>query len=101
MKTALQLYNDGLARYPDGPDLLTFRGIARAQAEPEPALGDFSKAVAAGAASMWPYYFLAWDAFERRDYLRAWQLCLQAIGRPGGSERELAQLHELLGIALA
>jgi tetratricopeptide (TPR) repeat protein len=101
VKTAVQLYSDGLARYPGDVSLLTLRGLARIDADLPKALGDCRKAVQAGSVSMWPYYFLAWDALRQRNYPEVWQLCLLALQRSGGFEREQAQLYEWLAIALA
>ena len=42
------------------------------------ALNDCRRAMQAGSPSMWPYYFLAWDALRQRNYTDTWQLCLRA-----------------------
>jgi tetratricopeptide (TPR) repeat protein len=110
VKTALRLYNDGLARYPNNAGLLTFRGLAQIDADLSAALSDCRRAVQAGTFSMWPYYFLARDALGKQNYLETWQSSLQAIElrerlvqltdeeRPN---RELAQLYEWVGIAMS
>lgn len=101
VKSALQLYNDGLARYPGDADLLTFRGLTLIDIDLPRALADCRRAVQAGSPSVWPYYFLAWDALHGGDYAGTWQLCGLALQQAGGSNRERAQLYEWLGIALA
>lgn len=99
VRTAIQLYKDGLARYPNDVDLLMFRGFALIDTDLPRALGDFRRAVQLGSLSRWPYYFLAWDALQRGNYEEVRQLCSRAIERPGGTNHETAQLYEWLGIA--
>jgi tetratricopeptide (TPR) repeat protein len=109
-ETALRLYNDGLARYPNEPTLLTFRGLARIDGDEPSALRDFQVAVHAGARSRWAYYFLARNALRNQNYLDAWEFSLRAIELAGQSrtsrnqksvDPQLAQLYEWLGIAMA
>jgi tetratricopeptide (TPR) repeat protein len=100
LQIALRLYNDGLRRYPGDAALLTFRGLALLDVDVVKALDDFARAVQAGSQVKWPHYFLAWASLRAGKYLEAWQQCLRALELPGGSDRETAQLHEWLGIAL-
>jgi tetratricopeptide (TPR) repeat protein len=101
VKKAVQLYSDGLARYPRDAELLSFRGLALIDTDVIKALDDCQRAVQAGSLSMWPYYFLAWNALRLGNFAEAWQFSLSALQHSGGSNREKAQLHEWLGIALA
>jgi len=109
-ETALRLYNEGLARYPNEPALLTFRGLAQIDVDRSSALSDFRIAVQAGARSRWAYYFLANEALRNQKHLEAWALSLRAIElaeqarKPRNQQSldpQLAQLYEWLGIAMA
>jgi tetratricopeptide (TPR) repeat protein len=100
VKTAVQFYSDGLARYPRDAELRFWRGLALIDLDQPEALSDFRLAVELGSLSIWPYYFLALDSIRRGNYAETWQLCLQALQRPGPDSVK-ARLNEWLGIAMA
>jgi tetratricopeptide (TPR) repeat protein len=101
VKTAVQLFDYGLARYPGDAILLYFRGLALIDIDFSRALADLRKVIQVGFRSIWPYYFVAWDGLRKGNFAETWRLCLLGIEQPGGSKREQAQLHEWLGIAMA
>jgi tetratricopeptide (TPR) repeat protein len=100
-RTAGQLYSDGLARYPGDAELLSFRGLALLDTDFPKALDDFRWAAEANDRSIWPYYYLAWDAIKHGNFAEACAMCLHALGRPIAIPPLKAQLYEWLGIALA
>src|SRR5262245_42447699 len=77
------------------------RGLARLEAKLPEAINDFRQAVQLGVASMWPYYFLAWDALHQGRYPEVLLMCNLALSRPDGTNREKADLYDWWGIALA
>jgi tetratricopeptide (TPR) repeat protein len=79
---AIQVYDVALGVVTSGPDLpllLTMRGIARLNAGDARALGDFRRATSAGAAVVWPYYFLAAHEIQQGQLLAGVRLCNQAL----------------------
>jgi tetratricopeptide (TPR) repeat protein len=97
-KAALTVYQDALKQYPDDPELLTMRGIAKYESATADALKDFEKAAEKGAASAWPYFFLANAAVHRKRFLDAWNMSLRALERRPPDQAQ-AQLHEWLAIS--
>src|SRR5260370_42154433 len=78
-ETALRLYNEGLARYPNEPALLTFRGLAQIDVDRSSALSDFRIAVQAGSRTSWAYSFLANVAHRNHKLIAIWSRALQYI----------------------
>jgi tetratricopeptide (TPR) repeat protein len=82
---AIEVYDVALGVVTAGPDLhllLTMRGIARLNTgDTSKALGDFRRATSAGAAVVWPYYFLAAHEMQQEQLLAALKLCNQVLER--------------------
>jgi tetratricopeptide (TPR) repeat protein len=97
---AARVYDEALARYPNDPDLLTFRALKRIETDPAGALRDSAKAAQMGATSAWPYFFLARYALLQGTYGEALrQAILASEHRAGGAVQ--ADIYELIAIAQA
>jgi tetratricopeptide (TPR) repeat protein len=97
---AARVYDEALARYPNDPELLTFRGLMRIESDPAGALRDSAKAAQLGAASAWPYFILARYALLRGMYGEALRQAIQASRHQAGATAQ-AEIYELIAIAQA
>jgi hypothetical protein len=95
----MTIYRDVLSHFPNDPELLTMRGVARYWVDGQQvALGDFSLAAQYGARSVWPYFFLAHAAIEKGKFSQCWKWCLRALERRAPAA-VYAQLHQWLAIS--
>lgn len=95
-----RVYDEALARYPNDPDLLTFRALLRLETDPAEALRDSAKAAQMGAASAWPYLLLARFALARGAYGEALRQAISASRHQAGATVQ-AESYELIAIAQA
>jgi tetratricopeptide (TPR) repeat protein len=93
-------YDEALARYPNDPELVTFRGLMRIETDPTGALRDCAKAAQLGAASALPYFILARHALLHGTYGEALRQAILASRHPAG-ETVQAEIFELIAIAQA
>jgi tetratricopeptide (TPR) repeat protein len=93
---AKEYYDEAIAVDPDNVALLTARGILAYGADSQ-ATKDFQRAVDRGTRLVWPYFYLAHDAFVRGDFERCRRLIDEALACPAPDEVR-ANLYEWLGI---
>jgi tetratricopeptide (TPR) repeat protein len=68
---ALQTLDAAIAKAPQDPMLLAFRGYLKAMKDPTGALSDFASAVRYGSVSFWPYFFLSRHALQEARWAEA------------------------------
>jgi tetratricopeptide (TPR) repeat protein len=87
-----------IAKAPQDPILLAYRGYMRAMTDPAGALSDFSSAVDYGATSFWPYFFLSRHALQEKAWVEAVVWAKLALGY-AAIPIALAEAHEAIAIA--
>jgi tetratricopeptide (TPR) repeat protein len=95
---ARQTLDAAIAKAPQDPILLSFRGYLRAMTDPAGALSDFASAVRYGAASFWPFFFLSRHALQKG----AWAEALASANRAmefAAVPIALAEAYEVIAIA--
>jgi tetratricopeptide (TPR) repeat protein len=98
---ALAVYTAALSRNPADTEVLTFRGILLHRGDPAAAVADFEVAATYGAASVWPYYFLARHYALNGQYSRSEPLCITGLKKDGQTPAITAELYELLAVCQA
>jgi tetratricopeptide (TPR) repeat protein len=91
-------FEEGLKSYPNHAELLSLRAIGLYDVNQSAALDGFRDATKAGARSIWPYFFLAYDAIRRHRYHDSWRWTLEGLARRAPAAIK-AQLLEWLGIS--
>lgn len=86
--------------YPSDDEPYVQRGLMLLDSHFEKAKSDFEQASKLGTSSVWPYYYLAFDAFRSQCFARCIQLSTTALSRTSDLET-LARLHELLAMSIA
>jgi tetratricopeptide (TPR) repeat protein len=76
---ALKTLDAAIAKAPQDPSLLAFRGYLRGMTDSAGALSDFASAVRHGAASFWPYFFLSRHALQERAWADALRWANRAL----------------------
>jgi len=85
---------------PDDGELYVQRGLMQLDSSFQIAKLDFEKAVELGAISVWPYYYLAFDAFCSKDFDRCKHMASIAMSRTSDLDIQ-ARLHELVAMSIA
>lgn len=85
---------------PEDDEPYVQRGLMQLDSNFEKAKSDFEEASKLGSGSVWPYYYLAFDAFRSQSFTRCIQLSTIAMSRTSDLETQ-AKLHELVAMSIA
>jgi tetratricopeptide (TPR) repeat protein len=85
---------------PEDAELYVQRGLMRLDTDFQSAKVDFEQACALGTASVWPYYYLAIDAFRSNDFERSARIATNGLSRAVDLDLQ-AKLHELAAMSIA
>jgi tetratricopeptide (TPR) repeat protein len=100
LKSALNVYDDVLARYPRDGGILMARGLALYETNQAAALRDLAAAGRLRVPSIWPYHILSRHALETGVPAEALRLALAASAQPG-PDSVRAEVYETIAIAQA
>jgi tetratricopeptide (TPR) repeat protein len=95
---ARQTLDAAIAKAPQDPVLLAFRGYLRAMTDLSGALSDFSSAVRYGVASFWPFFFLSRHALRQARWADALASANRAL-EYSAVPIALAEAYEMIAIA--
>jgi tetratricopeptide (TPR) repeat protein len=95
---ARQTLDAAIAKAPQDPVLLAYRGYVRGMTDPAGALADFASAVRYGATSFWPFFFLSRHALHERDWAAALEYANRALEFAAAPIAQ-AEAYEVIGIA--
>lgn len=100
-EAAIKVYDQILALYPNNPDTLTMRGLARWVVDHELAFADLWRAIQHNTKSPWPYILLSREYLGSNN-LQAVSLCNQGLNlKPAPSDVAKALLYEGIAIGYA
>jgi tetratricopeptide (TPR) repeat protein len=97
---AIQELGTAIELTPNDGELYVQRGLILLDSNFQSAKSDFEMASEMGAVSVWPYYYLAVDAFRSQDFQRCIQMSTIAISRTADLDLQ-SKLHELIAMSTA
>jgi tetratricopeptide (TPR) repeat protein len=97
---AIKELGEAIRLNPSDDEVYVQRGLIQLDSVFQNAKSDFEKAAELGSASVWPYYYLAFDAFRSRSFIQSARLSTMALSRANDLELQ-AKLHELIAMSIA
>jgi tetratricopeptide (TPR) repeat protein len=97
---AIAVLDEALALDAKDETVLTIRALLTLKADWDKAMQFFARAVENGATSIWPYYYLAFEAFQNNEFENCLKFASSAL-RHNSDRATRADLYEWMAISLA
>jgi tetratricopeptide (TPR) repeat protein len=97
---AIEELGAAIAANPNDHELYVQRGLMQLDSDFWSAKSDFESAARLATASVWPYYYLSFDAFRSKDFDRCVRIATIGMSRTSDLDIQ-ARLHEFIAMSIA